>query len=230
MRPRIVLATESLDPSGMGQHMLTLGEAVAGEFDVTLAAPSADGGATLLRSAAERGLGVKSLEPGFGDWLRAFAPALIHVHAGIGWEGHGLVRSASAAGVPVVRTEHLPYLITSVVQQAEYRAMLLSVHQRIAVSQAVADSHRGRGAGRLKVVPNGIAPQAAQRSRAETRKALGIADDEPMVLTVARFAPQKAHDLLLAAVPAVLADFPRARFVLVGTGPEEDAIRAKVEE
>ncbi len=152
----------------------------------------------------------------------------MHVHAGIGWEGYGLVRAAKRVGIPVVRTEHLPYLLTSVVQQAEYRAMLLSVDCRIAVSQAVADTHAGQGGGRLHVILNGICPTAASCTREETRAGLGIGRDAPLILTVARLAPQKGHDLLLAALPEVLRARPDARFVLVGGGPEQEAVASAI--
>ena len=51
----------------------------------------------------------------------AASPAeLVHVHAGIGWEGHGLVMAAAAARRPVIRTEHLPWLLTDAAQMDEY--------------------------------------------------------------------------------------------------------------
>ncbi|RYG23131.1 MAG: glycosyl transferase family 1, partial [Burkholderiales bacterium] len=138
MRPVLVLATDSRDPSGLGEHMLTLGSALSDQFDVVVAADAGDGAALLSRAA---GLGMRikafsldALKP-FKAWL-AGNTDLLHVHAGIGWEGQELVRIGKAAGLPVVRTEHLPYLLTSPVQQAEYGAMLLSVDRVITVSRA----------------------------------------------------------------------------------------------
>lgn len=230
MKHRIVLATDSLDPSGLGQHMLTLGTTLAGEFDVLIAAPHSQAGAPFLLAGARAGLRIKAFDAhqptAFRRWLKAYGADLVHVHAGIGWEGHDLVRAARAVGVPVIRTEHLPDLLTSPVQQAEYRAMLLSVDGRIAVSQAVAQSFRGRGSGRLQVVQNGIAPQQPSRTRQEVRTELGLSPDASLVLTIARLTPQKGHDVLLAAVPAVLERHSSAKFVFVGTGPEQSTIAA----
>ena len=232
MKARVVLVTDSPDPSGLGEHMLTLGTALAAEFDVLLAAP--DGSGALLARAAAGGLRVKSIDVGasgaFTRWLRAYRADLVHVHAGIGWEGHDLVRAASGAAVPVIRTEHLPYLLTNVVQQAAYRAMLLSVTCRIAVSKAVAETHAVQGGGPIHVVQNGIAPRQATRDRAAVRAELGLEDRHRLVLTVARFTAQKAYDVLLAAVPAVLEAAPDARFVLVGDGRERGAIAAMIAE
>ena len=232
MKPVLVLATDSPEPSGVGEHMLTLGEALKPRFDVVLALPSHDAGAALLRRAAGRELRIKAFDPHrldlFEAWLKAINTRLLHIHAGIGWEGHGLARRGKATGLPVVRTEHLPYLVTSPVQQAEYRAMLLSVDRRIAVSQAVFDSHLGAGSGPLHVVHNGLALHPSRQPAAETRQALGLAPTDKVLLTVARFTPQKGHDCLVAAAPAVLQQHPNAKFVLVGSGPETENIEAAI--
>jgi len=217
----------------MGEHMLTLGAALAGDYDVLLAIP-ANENSSLLRRAAEQGLRIKTIDARRMDlfrlWLSEHGADLVHVHAGIGWEGHGLVRAARAAGVPVVRTEHLPYLLTSPVQQAEYRALLLSVDRRIAVSDAVAASHVGQGRGPIQVVRNGIAPQPAHRTGSQIRAELGVGEDEQVVLSIARFTPQKGYDLLVASAPQVFAAAPRTRFLLVGNGPEQATIQALIDE
>ena len=233
MRPVLVLATDSRQPSGLGEHMLTLGNALSDRFDVVIAAEGVNGGADLLKRAAGQGLRIKTIEldalAPFRAWLAANA-ALLHVHAGIGWEGHDLVRVGKAAGLPVIRTEHLPYVLTSLIQQAEYGAMLLSVDRVITVSRAAYDSFSSRhGTSRFALVSNGIAPQPPSADRQETRAALGITD-EPLLLTIARFTPQKAHAILLDAVPSILDRHPSARFVWVGDGPDlsamKDAVRA----
>ncbi|MGN6489881.1 MAG: glycosyltransferase family 4 protein [Devosia sp.] len=226
-----MLVTDSLEPSGMGEHMLTLGAALGDEFDVAMALPEATG-TPLLRRAAAAGLRVKAFDLArpalLCQWLRDAGTDLVHVHAGINWEGHGVVRAAKAAGLPVLRTEHLPYLLTSVVQQAEYNAMLLSVDCRIAVSQAAAASYAGVGHGRLVVVPNGVTPRQPSRSRDSTRSVLGLGNDDKVLLTVARFTPQKGHGLLVEAAPAVLEAFPQAKFVLVGAGPDKAELEAEI--
>lgn len=232
MRPVLVLATDSGEPSGVGEHMLTLAQALAERFDIVIAARHDAG--TLLARAAAAGLRIRAFDPQalfeFRRWLSATAD-LLHVHAGIGWEGHDLARAGKAAGLPVVRTEHLPYLLTSPVQQAEYGAMLLSVDRVITVSRAAYDSFALRhGTRQLSLVPNGIVPRTASAGRAQSRAALGLLAHEQMLLTIARFTPQKGYATLLAAVPAVLEQQPGARFVWVGDGPELAAITQEVEQ
>ena len=106
--------------------------------------------------------------------------------------------------------------------------MLLSVDQRIAVSMRLRDRTPGMRSGPLRVVRNGITPRTPTRGRDEVRAELGVGPDDPVMLMVARFTPQKAHDFLLAAVPGDIS-YPRARFLLVGTGPEFDTVTAAVE-
>jgi glycosyltransferase involved in cell wall biosynthesis len=60
------------------------------------------------------------------------------------------------------------------------------------------------------------------------RESLGIPKDAPVVGTVANFRPEKGHRYLLEAAAHVRQSFPDVRFVLVGHGPLEDAIRRQV--
>lgn len=51
----------------------------------------------------------------------------------------------------------------------------------------------------------------------------------PIITNVARFNPQKAQHLLLAAAPLVLKQFPQATFLLVGKGHLEQDLRRQVQ-
>ena len=235
MKPRLVLATDSLDPSGLGEHMLTLGRALAGRFDVVLAAPGADEVLPLLRRAARLGLGMKPIDladmDGFSEWLRRTGAKLLHVHAGIGWEGHGLTRAGRAAGLPVVRTEHLPYLLTDQGQQAEYADEIRQVNRMIVVSEASRETYAPLpDLPPLTAIRNGVFRPEATQSPAVVREALGIGAEVPLLLTVARFTAQKAHATLLRAMPEVLDRYPAARLLLVGAGPEEETVAALIDE
>ncbi len=216
----------------MGEHMLTLAHGLQTRFDAVFACPSIGEGAALLHRAARLGVRIMNLDssaPGqFSRWLARSRASLLHVHAGIGWEGHELARSGKAAGLHVLRTEHLPYLLTDPIQKAEYRAMLLSVDRRIAVSQAVLDTHANQGGGRISLVRNGIGHKPGQPLSPERRQAIGLTADDRLVLTVARFTRQKGHAALLSAIPSIVAREPRAKFLLVGRGPEQEDIEKQV--
>ena len=220
MIAQIFLVTESSAPSGMGEHMLMLAEGLTDRFDIVIGAPRTSG---LLERARERGFAVKAIDPADeGDLHRWFArrqPALVHVHAGIGWEGHASARAAHAASARVIRTEHLPYLLTDDTQQHDHRQGLDAVDRLIAVSNAVADSHRAAGLGnRLTTIANGVWPRAPTRTRDALRREWGL-DRGPVLLMAGRFAAQKDHALMLEAMPAILAAQPRASLLVAGEGP-----------
>lgn len=60
------------------------------------------------------------------------------------------------------------------------------------------------------------------------RQSLGIPEDVPVIGTVANFRVEKGHRYLLEAAVHVRRSYPEARFVLVGQGPLEDALRRQV--
>lgn len=58
--------------------------------------------------------------------------------------------------------------------------------------------------------------------RQQVRQRWGVADDTPVVGSVARWNPLKDHANLLAAMAIVRQSFPAARLVLIGTGMQAD--------
>jgi glycosyltransferase involved in cell wall biosynthesis len=93
--------------------------------------------------------------------------------------------------------------------------------------QLICVSHDELAAGRTagvtapaEVVPNGIDLRRFRPlRRLAARRALGLDPDAPTAVCVGRLAPLKGQDQLLDAWPAVLAQVPDARLVLVGDGP-----------
>ena len=220
--PRLCLATASPNPSGVGHHLLTLAQAFTATHDVTVAAPAASG---LLARAAALGCAIKAInaadEEGLRRWFGAKQFDLIHLHAGIGWEGHVLARAArTVGGAAIIRTEHLPYLLTDADQQAEHRDGVGEVDRLLCVSAAVAESHLAAGidADRIATVLNGIhaRPVGGDPQRARAEMGLGNA---PVILMVGRFEPQKAHDVALSAMKTVTAAHPGANLLIAGAGP-----------
>jgi glycosyltransferase involved in cell wall biosynthesis len=117
MKPRVCLYTDSLAPSGVGQHMLTLAEQLLDEYDLSFACPPTPSGRGLLDRAGALGLETAEVDGAGADQSRlidlvgSLEPDLLHVHAGVCWEGHDGIRAARRAGVPaIVRTEHLAEL------------------------------------------------------------------------------------------------------------------------
>jgi len=64
--------------------------------------------------------------------------------------------------------------------------------------------------------------EARKRARAE----LGIGEDAPIVAFIGRIAQEKSIDMIIRAMPELLAKLPKARFLVVGDGPERQALEA----
>lgn len=220
-RRRICLVTESPDPSGVGEHMLTLAQGLAADNDVTIGAPRAT---RLIERARAAGFSVKAVDAAnpadLDRWFARSQPDIVHVHAGIGWEGHVTARAAKGRASGVIRTEHLPYLLTDEAQRADHDEGLTAVDRVICVSGAVAQSYIEAGVAQhlLATIANGVRYRAPSRDRATLRGEWRL-DDAPVLLMAARFAPQKDHALLLRALPTILAAHPDCIVLLAGEGP-----------
>lgn len=64
---------------------------------------------------------------------------------------------------------------------------------------------------------------------ASLRRRLGLPADGALLFTVCRLHPEKHVERILRALPAVHAEHPRVRFVLVGSGEEEAALREEAQ-
>ena len=106
------------------------------------------------------------------------------------------------------------------------------VDRVIAVSEAARAfliSGKGYAARKIVVVPNGrdlsvFRPGVGGQA---VRKELGIDRVTPLVGVVGRLEEQKGHVYLLDAWPAVLAEFPDARLLLVGDGSLRGALEER---
>src|SRR4051794_10524043 len=144
-RPSVCLFTGSRAPSGVGEHMLALAAGLRDRCRVALACPPGPATGPLLERAAALGVEAAAPELGAGRgaaarlaaWLRGRAVDVFHVHAGIGWEDLAAAAAGRAGGARVVlRTEHLPYLLTAPWQQAAHARMLRHLDRLGCVSEA----------------------------------------------------------------------------------------------
>jgi glycosyltransferase involved in cell wall biosynthesis len=163
--------------------------------------------------------------------LRATRPDVLHVH--------GLKAAVVAL---TTRRRHRPPVVLTVHNlvagtQRGFAARVLTLVERwllrradhvIAISDEIADRlaslvDDGRSTFVLPVAP----PRQVSRSREEVRDEYGIADDAPLVVVVARHHPQKDLPMFLRAFARVVAALPAARAVVVGDGPEREAIESE---
>jgi glycosyltransferase involved in cell wall biosynthesis len=213
-KPNLCLFTDSLEPSGMGEHMLTLADELKSLYIITMICPPSKAGLTLLQRAKNKGLAALPLEvrgqsreawERLRDWLQEHAIDIFHAHAGIGWEGHDAIYAAYHARVPhIVRTEHLPYLLTDPAQQAHHRELIAKVDRVICVSEEACASFENSGvpAHKLHTIYNGIQPPQHRREHRHIREQLALPAQAQLVLTVARMTDQKGHAHLLEAMAA----------------------------
>lgn len=158
--------------------------------------------------------------------LRRLLPVfdLVHVHRG---KEHWLAALAPSP-IPVVRTRHIAQPIRP---HPPNRWLYARTALVIAVSEAIA----GRCLAlvrpeRLAVLHGGVDAEAFRPDLdgAEVRRAHGIPPAVPLVGVAARLRAMKGHATFLEAAAELAARFPAVRFVLMGEGPEEPAIRAGI--
>jgi glycosyltransferase involved in cell wall biosynthesis len=220
--------------------MLTLGAELSARYRVSFICPPSSASTALLDRARQMGLQTLAISVGrqgegfqtLREWLRTHEIEIFHGHAGIGWEGHPGIYAARAAAVPVVvRTEHLPYLISAAWQRAEHNRLVEAIDGLICVSEAAHSTflQRGLRADRLCVIRNGIQPRPARPDRPGVRASLGLEPESRIVLTVARMTRQKGHRFLADAAPTVIRHHPEVHFVWVGRGPLQRKLRDQVD-
>lgn len=215
---------------------------VAAGWDVTVAAPGeGDLGGWLSDLSIPHVEWQSSRQPGptvpdearrLRRIIREFAPDLVHLHsAKAGLAG----RLALRGTLPTVYQPHawsfeaVVGLVASVARGWE-RFAARWTDLLICVSED--ERRRGEGVGvqaRTVVIPNGVdlgrLRPASAADRTSARMALGL-QELPTVVCVGRLARQKGQDVLLGALPALLARVPDVQVVLVGDGPDAQQLRS----
>ncbi|HNT88437.1 MAG TPA: glycosyltransferase, partial [Candidatus Hydrogenedentes bacterium] len=85
----------------------------------------------------------------------------------------------------------------------------------------------GRAAAdRVKVIHTGLDPSqfAGGQTREAVREELGIAPEDLVIGTVSRLFREKGHTFLLQAAASIVADCPRLRLLIVGTGDQREPL------
>jgi glycosyltransferase involved in cell wall biosynthesis len=100
---------------------------------------------------------------------------------------------------------------------------------------AVSDEVRSRllkagvSRGRIRLIRNGIGLRAFENPIPTLRRDLQ-SDTVPIIGLIGRLSWEKGVDIFLNAASRVLAEFPNARFVVVGEGPDKGKLEQQVEE
>jgi glycosyltransferase involved in cell wall biosynthesis len=214
----------------MGAHMLDLAEQYvqAGAEVSVMCWPTPPGRRALAhaeRVGAHPFATTHPRDPRFGDTITDFLAArptdVFHAHVGTGRENFDGARAARRAGVPVVvQTQHLPWKLTDTRKRVPFFHGIEQVDRLIAVSAAQRATYERIGVPpeRFSTVPNGVRPRGAGPGREEARRLLGLAPDQPVVMTVGRLIVMKGQRFLVDSVPRLLERFGDLAVLLVGEG------------
>jgi len=169
------------------------------------------------------------------DRLLDLGPDLVHTHL----KHADLVASRATArlGLPMVSSLHVVEdavgLLGRFKRRMAMRARDRSAARILAVSGALRDWYLGlsdRDPSTVLVLRNGVPapPEYPEGHRAAVRAGLGVPDESLLAATVVILRPGKGVDDLLAAAAAMPA-LPDIRFVVAGSGPEEDRLQSEAE-
>lgn len=161
-----------------------------------------------------------------------FRPDLVHLHsAKAGLVGRLLLHGR-------IPTVYSPHAWSWHAAQGAQRRLALQWERRAArwsitccVSQSELDDGRRAGVrGPARVIPNDVDVAAlrgtAPPGRAAARAVLGVPPGDLLVVCCARLTRQKGQDALIEAWREVRTRVADAQLVLVGGGPDEEAVRS----
>ena len=163
--------------------------------------------------------------------IRRERPAIVHTHTSkAGFIGRLAAVIARAPAVIHQPHGHIFYGYYSPRRTAVFTALERQAarwtDRIITLTDRGAQEHLARGIGRAEqyvAVPSGVPTaelRAAAPPRGEARARLGLDPDAFIVVGLGRLVPIKGFDLLARALPAVVAQIPSARVLLVGDGAE----------
>lgn len=256
-RYRVVRIISRLNLGGPAQHVLHLGAGLRGDYPTLLVTGCVDQGEVEVDTPEgvdvhripQLGRRILPFDDFIAFWkvyrlLRSVRPEVVHTHTA---KAGALGRVAAwLARVPVrVHTFHghtfhgyfgpfatrVFLAIERALARLTTRIVVLSESQ----ARDIVHSYRICDRAQVAIIPLGLdlerfRPHRANGGRASFRRELGVRDGVPVVTTVGRLVPIKNHDLFIDAAASLVRRGVEAMFVIVGGGPEEPRLRARVEE
>ncbi|MEZ4456895.1 MAG: glycosyltransferase [Gemmatimonadales bacterium] len=240
--PHVVHVVLKFDKGGLETTALNLSRELR-RMNIRSSVLALDGGGETFELARSEGIeclplsGRSMTSPGFHarvlGALRALRPTVVHTH-----HFSALLNTlpAGALAGPFRRT-HTEHSRLYLADRADHRWLLRQASRRVpafaVVGESMVDWYRnevGISTSRLRVVVNGVdtgrfAPPSAEE-RAALRRQLGLPEGV-LVGSVGRLASVKNYGLLIRAAAAARRVEPRVVLVLIGEGPEREALEAE---
>lgn len=200
--------------------------------DSTLSAAASRCGAEVLAWQAARAPGAELPREAaeLGRVIESVRPTVVHLHSSkAGLAGRLVLRGR----LPTVFQPHAWSFnaVTGALRTASVhweRAGARWAHQVVCVSEG--ERAQGVAAGiraSCTVIPNGVDLDhfdVGASGRLEARRSLGLAPSAPLAVCVGRLCRQKGQDILLGVWQEIAAGVPGAQLVLVGDGPNREAL------
>jgi len=172
--------------------------------------------------------------------LRSYQPDLLHTHSSkAGILGR---RAAYALGIPCVHSIHgasfhfgQPAALHHSYRIAEKLANRWCQHF-VTVCDAMIQQYVDAGIGhrdKYTTIYSGMDVDcflSPSEDRADVRQRLGIAQDDIVVVKVARLFNLKGHQYLIDAAPQIVSAVPNVKFLFVGDGLLHDEFKTRIEE
>lgn len=186
------------------------------------------GGVSIVRVRAYPRTRDYYFAPGLRHQIRSIGADLVHVQGYHTLVAPLAMAAAAEAGIPYVVSfhsgGHASALRTRLrrVQRLVLRPWLRRAARLIAVSRyelALFQRDLRLSPSRFTLVRNGSSMPSPRRRRSSER---------PLVVSAGRLERYKGHHRLVAAWPAVVARVPGARLRILGTGPDEEDLRAAI--
>ncbi len=134
-----------------------------------------------------------------------------------GTDGEYILDFVGALEVPAVATLHTILRSPTPRQRTILSDLVASVDSTVVMSKAAAKllvSDYGVNRRRVEVIPHGV-PDLPLAEPAVIKAALGL-DGRQVILSFGLLGPSKGHELMLDALPAIVAAHPRVCYVIVG--------------
>lgn len=241
VRPTVMHVVLTLNPGGAERLVMDLATGCADH--VASAVCCLDEAGAWAARLADRGVPVDVLgrTPGFHPSLGLRIAALaahrgatvLHCHQYTPFV-YGSLAGWRHPGLRIIVTEH--GRLSDAPPSAKRRLVNTVLSRRPAAVVAVSHELRafmvreGFAPSRLHVIHNGIppSPEPSPAQRTFARRTLGMADDELVMGSVARFDPVKRLDRIIDACGRLRQTGCPARLVLVGDGPERPTLEAAI--